>query len=133
MVNLIKKDPFFTSLFSRPVWLDDFDETTARGLKIHETDKKIVVEAVVAGIPANDVEVNIENGILRIKAEKKEEEKKKGEYLSSSRRYYYTAALSGGAWNKARADIEDGVVTITIPKAEAAKPRKIAVRVKSSR
>ena len=60
MVDLIKRDPF-RSIFAMPRWLDDFDSPAAsnRGLKIHETDKNIVLEAVVAGIPSKDVEVNI--------------------------------------------------------------------------
>lgn len=132
MTNLVKRDPF-GGLFSFPAWIDDFTNLSAssqRGLKVHETDADIVVEAVVAGIPARDVDINIEDGVLTIKAERSEKTKKKGLYKSSSYQYYYTCALSGGAWDKADADFEDGVVTITIPKTEAARPRKIAVKVK---
>lgn len=130
MADLVKRDPF-RSLFSLPRWMDDFDDmsfSAQRGLKVHETDKDIVVEAVVAGIPASDVDINVDDGVLTIKAERSEETKKKGSYKSSSYQYYYTCALSGGAWDKADADFEDGVVTITIPKTEAARPRKITVK-----
>lgn len=132
MTDLVKRDPF-GSLFSFPRWIDDFTNLSApsqRGLKVHETDKDIVIEAVVAGVPARDVNINVEDGVLTIKAERSEETKKKGLYKSSSYQYYYTCALSGGAWDKADADFEDGVVTITIPKTEAARPRKITVKVK---
>ncbi len=37
-------------------------------------------------------------------------------------------ALSGGQWDKADASVKNGVVTVKIPKAEAVKPRKIAVK-----
>ena len=86
--------------------------------------------AVVAGIPAKDIEIHIEDGVLRIKAEKSEEKKGKDEYKSSSRQYYYTCALSGGQWNKADAEVENGIVRITIPKTKAARPRKIRVKAK---
>lgn len=130
MSKLTRYDPF-RSIFAWPKWVDDFDDTAyQKGLKIHETDTDIVVEAVVAGIPAEDVEVHIEDGILTVKAEKKTEEKKKGEYKSSSYQYYYTAALSGGQWDKAKAEIDHGVLELTIPKAKAARPRKIAVKAK---
>lgn len=131
MTDLVKRDPF-RSLFSFPRWddLDDFSFPTQKGLRVHETEKNIVVEAVVAGVPAGDVDINIEDGVLTVKAERSEETKKKGVYKSSSYQYYYTCALSGGAWDKANADFEDGVVTITIPKTEAAKPRKITVKAK---
>lgn len=124
-------DPF-RSVFAFPKWMEDFEDsfTTQRGLKIHETDKAIVAEAVVAGVPAKEVEVDIEDGVLTIKAEKKEEEKKKDEYKASSYQYYYTVALSGGEWDKAEAEVEDGVVKVTVPKTEAARPRKITVKAK---
>jgi HSP20 family protein len=135
MADLVKRDPF-RSLFSFPRWTDDFDDlsfTTQRGLKVHETDKNILVEAVVAGVPASDVEVHIDGGVLTIKAEKSEESKKKGSYTASSFQYYYTCALSGGAWDKADAEVEDGVMTVRIPKTEAAKPKRITVKAKNNK
>ena len=132
MVDLIvKRDPL-RSLYTR--WLDEFEETTTqRGLKIHETDNSIVAEAVVAGVPAADVDVEIEDGVLTIKAEAKEEIKNKNEFKSSSYQYYYTCALSGGQWNKADAEVKNGVVTVTIPKTKVARPRKISVKTKESK
>ena len=135
VTGIIRRDPF-KSLFAWPRWLDEFEEalptiTSQRGLRIHETDKNIIVEAVVAGVPAKEVEVEIEDGVLTIKAEKKKEEKKKGQYQASSYQYYYTCALSGGQWDKAEAEVKDGVVTVSIPKTEAARPRKIKVKAKA--
>jgi len=127
MGDIIKKDPF-RSLFVMPRWMEDFDETSQRGLKLHEDDKNIYVEAVVAGVPADQVDVEIEDGVVTIKAENKEEEKKKGEYKSSSYRYYYTCALSGGKWDKANAEVKHGVVVVTVPKEEAVRPKKVKVK-----
>ncbi len=132
MVDLVKRDPF-RSLFSFPRWIDDFDDTpftSQRGMKVHETEKDIVVEAVVAGVPASDVEVHIDDGVLTIKGEKSEENKKKGTYSSSTFQYYYTCALSGGKWDKADAEVEDGVMTVCIPKTEAARSKRITIRAK---
>lgn len=114
--------------------MDEWEETSQqKGLRIHETDKNIVAKAVVAGVPADKVEVHIEDGVLTIKAESGQEKEKKGEYSATSYQYYYTTALSGGQWDKATADVEDGVVKVTIPKAEAAKPRKITVKSKKAK
>lgn len=132
MSNIVKTDPFRT-LFSFPRWVEDLDEATAhRGLKVRETENEIVAEAVVAGVPAKNVEVHIEDGVLTIKAQATDEEKEKGEYRSSSYQYYYTAALSGGQWDKADAEIEDGVVVVTIPKTPSSRPRKLNVKVKKA-
>ena len=84
MVDLVRRDPF-RSLFAWPRWMDDFDDiSTQKGFKIHETDKDIVVEAVVAGVPSENVDVDIEDGVITIKAEESQEEKKKENYLTSS-------------------------------------------------
>lgn len=124
MSNIVKTDPFRT-LFSFPRWVEDLDEATAhRGLKVRETENEIVAEAVVAGVPAKNVEVHIEDGVLTIKAQRTD--------ASSSYQYYYTAALSGGQWDKADAEVEDGVVVVTIPKTEASRPRKLNVKVKKA-
>jgi len=126
-------------LLNWPNWLDQDDDSSSlwkssfphnKDLNIHETDKNIVVEAVVAGVPKKFVEVEIENGILTIKAENKEEEKTKEGYKTSSFQYYYTTALSGGAWDKATAKVDDGVVVVTIPKLESSRPRKININTK---
>jgi HSP20 family protein len=133
MVNLLVRDPF-RNLFTLPSWDEEWEEfQPQRGLKIYATDKDIIAEAVVAGVPAENIEIEIENGVLTIKAETKEEKKTKGEYRASSFKYYYTTALSGGDWHKATAEVKNGIVTVTIPKTEEARPKKITVKAKESK
>lgn len=128
MGDIIKRDPL-RNIFAWPRWMEEFDDSSAqRGLKLREDDKNIYVEAVVAGVPSDQVDVEIEDGVVTIKAESKTEENGKNEYRASSYRYYYTCALSGGKWDKANADVKHGVVTITVPKEEAVRPRKISVK-----
>ncbi len=125
-MQLVRFDPFKSLLDDNFMNMPSLQ----KGLKIHETDKSIVVEAVVAGVPKKDVEIEIEDGVLTIKAEVKEETETKNEYRKSSYQYYYTTALSGGQWDKAEADVVDGIVKVEIPKAESARPRKIAIKSK---
>lgn len=115
-----------------PRWMEEFEEPVQKGLKIHETDKNIIAEAVIAGVPAKDVEIEIEEGILTIKAESTQEKKEDKEYKSTSYQYYYTCALTGGKWNKAEAEIKDGIVKVTIPKTESLRPKKITVKAKGN-
>ncbi|MFC1649384.1 Hsp20/alpha crystallin family protein [Patescibacteria group bacterium] len=129
MTNIIKRDPF--GMFAWPRWNDDFEDFSQKGLRVHETQKNIVVEAVVAGIPAEDIGVNIEDGVVTIKADRKEENKDKDSYRSSYQSYYYTTALSGGRWDKAAAEVEHGVLVLKIPKQKSAKPQKIKVKTKT--
>lgn len=134
MTDIVRRDPF-RSLFAWPRWLDEFEDafpttTAQRGLRIHEDKKNIYVEAVVAGVPSKEVDIEIEDGVVTIKAEKEKEEKEKSQLRKTSYSYYYTCALSGGRWDKAEADVKHGVVTVTIPKTEAARPRKVKVKAK---
>jgi len=90
MRDIVKRDPF-RSLFTFPRFLDEHDDmATQKGLRIHEDDKNVFVEAVAAGVPSDQVEIEIEDGVVTIKAENEEVEKSKNEYKSSSYRYYYT-------------------------------------------
>ncbi len=132
MGDIIKRDPF-RSLFAFPRFMDDLDESVMqKGLKIREDDRNIYLEAVVAGVPSDQVDVEVEDGVVTIKAETKDEEKGKDEYRSSSYRYYYTCALSGGKWDKADAEVKHGVVMVTVPKEEAVRPRKLKVKIGSA-
>ncbi len=131
MSDIVKLDPA-RNLFTFPRWMDDFDDTyTQKGFRVYETDTNIVIEAVVAGVPGDDIDVNIEDGVVTIKAERKVKEKDKGLIKASYHSYYYTAALSGGKWDSAVAEVEHGVLTLEIPKQESARPQKIIVKTKS--
>lgn len=129
MTDLVVRDPF-RRLMPFPRWFDDFDDTAQRGLKIHENDSNIVVEAVVAGVPSDNVEIDIEDGVVTIKADSTEKSKSEEGTTTSRFQYYYTCALSGGKWEKAEADLEDGVLRLTIPKTESSRPRKVTVKTK---
>lgn len=135
---IVKWDPLaFRPWFRWPHWMEEWEgpewSETSRGLRLQETDKNIIAEAVVAGVPAENIEVTVENGVLTIKAEAEEKEEKKKAKRFAAYQYYYTAALSGGDWPKTKAEIEDGVLMVTIPKAAAAKPKKVRVTAKKKK
>ena len=113
----------------RPVW--------GRGhwpaIDIAEKDNEFVVKAEIAGCKAEDVNISVQGNILTISGEKKaeEEKKEKGYYhmersYGSFRRDLTLAVEVDPA--KIDAICKDGVLTITVPKSEKAKPVKIKVK-----
>lgn len=137
---IIKWEPFSTRPWFRfPRFLEEeFEwpwEETGRGLNVYETANEVVVEANVPGVPADKVEVSVEGDTITIRGEvevEEEDEKKKHYYRKMERRaYYYTTtaprAIEG---DKAKAEITDGVVKVTIPKSKEAKPKVIKVAAK---
>ncbi len=128
-------DRFFDEPFLRLPTLWERDSTAAQPLAldlVEETDKYIV-KASVPGVKPEDVEVTLNNNVLTIKGETKEEnEKKEGEYHMRERRYgsfYRSVTLPANVKaEKIEAVNENGVLTLTLPKAEEAKPKRIAVK-----
>ena len=114
-----------------------FDDAWARGcrapLDIYQTEDKLVVKAFVPGIDPEDVHIAIQDGALTIKGEAKREEKtEERNYFVRERRYgSFSRAVSlpsGLDVDNADASFENGVLTLTIPKAEEARPKEIKVR-----
>ncbi len=138
---IVKVDPFYRT-FLRP-WLEEDDwlafSTDTGGLTSYETENEFVVQANVAGVPADEVEVTVDRGVVTIKAEHeetKEEKKKKKVVYQEGRlaKYLYTASIPCPVQaDKAKAEVENGMVTVTIPKATEAKPKKIKVTVKKGK
>jgi HSP20 family protein len=102
---------------------------------MYENQDSVVVKTAIPGVKAEDIDVSIAGDILTIKAEtKQEEEVKRENYLRRERRigsYYRAVTLPGGLQtDKADADYSDGLLTLTLPKAEEVKPKSIKVTAK---
>jgi len=101
---------------------------------IAETDENIVVKAELPGIKQDDVDITITNDVLTLKGEKKEEKEIKRENYHRIERSYggFQRSISlptGVQADKAKASYRDGVLTITVPKVEEAKPKSIKINV----
>jgi len=91
---------------------------------IKEDDREIVVRAELPGFEENEIDVQINNDVLTIKAEKQQKDEQHEEY----RNFYRSIALPSGVdAGKARAAYRNGVLELHIPRAEEARPRRIAV------
>ena len=102
-------------------------------LDMYETDNDVIITTAMPGVKPEDVEISITGDILTIKGEMKQEMKdEKSSYLRQERRYGAFARTVqipvSVQSDKADAKFKDGVLTLSIPKAEEAKPRTIKVR-----
>ncbi len=98
---------------------------------IYETDDALAVVLEMPGVEKKDLEVGLENNVLRVDgridfAKYKEMEPVYAEYNIG---HFERSFTLSGAIDQERiaANLEDGVLTLTLPKAKHAQPRKIAI------
>ena len=104
-------------------------------IDLHEEEQQFVVRADIPGIRKEDLEIAITGNVVTIKGERKGESEKKG------KNFYHAERWSGGFRRmielpvdvdstKAHAAVKEGVLELTLPKSENAKPKQIKVEVK---
>ncbi len=101
---------------------------------IYETEQSVIVKAELPGIDPKDVEVTVHEGTLYLKGERKYEKEVKEEHYHHVERAYGSFARSFELpasinEDKVEADFKDGVLTLTMPKREEAKAKKIKISV----
>ncbi|MGC8901237.1 MAG: Hsp20/alpha crystallin family protein [bacterium] len=101
---------------------------------IYETKDNVVLKAELPGLDKKDFSIEIKDNILTLKGERKlEKETKEENYYRMERAYgafsrSFTLPASVDK-DKVKAKFKDGVLEVTIPKTEAAKPKQINVEV----
>jgi HSP20 family protein len=130
-------DRLFDDAFTRPFSLMTEGGSTWSSLAIdmYQTDNDVVVRAALPGIKPDEVQINVTGDILTIKGEVKHEEEKKDKswHIREHHRGAFERSVRlpiGVISDKAKADFQNGVLTITLPKLEEVKPRTIAVKAK---
>lgn len=101
---------------------------------ITEDDKSYTFKAELPDLKKEDVHVTVENGILTLRGERKAEKEEKGRKYHRIERSYgsflRSFTLPGDVdANKVNASYKEGLLTVTVAKSEAAKPRQIDVKV----
>jgi len=102
-------------------------------IDVSETDKTIEVTAELPGVEEKDVEVTLVENTLTIKGETREEQTSENERFHLRERRFGSFVRSIALPNsvdaeKIEAVNENGVLTLTLPKAEAVKPKRIEVK-----
>ena len=108
--------------------------TWSPALDVYEGKENFVVQAELPGLKREDIEVSLHEGTLTISGERKAEKRHEdAEVYRAERcieRFPRTIGLAATvATDKVKASYTDGVLTVTLPKTEEAKPRKIDVSV----
>jgi len=106
----------------------------APAVDIFETEHELVVKADLPDVDPKDLDIRVENNILTIRGERKFEKKvNEDQYLRVERAYgafSRSFSLANTVNSEAiKADYQNGVLTLTIPKREEAKPKQIKVNV----
>jgi HSP20 family protein len=113
-------------VFSRTDW--------APAVDIKETDQAFTIEAELPGLAKEDVKVTVHDGVLSIEGERKHEEESKDRKHHRIERYYGSfkrrfTLPDNVDENSVKAAFKDGLLTLTVQKAEPAQPKAIEVDV----
>lgn len=127
-------DRLINDSFVRPFW--PFDSTLgAFSLDMYETNDAVVVKAAIPGLKSEDLNITVSGDMLTIQGEtRQEEEAKESTYYVRERHYgTFSRVLSlptSVMADKAEAEFENGILKLTLPKAEEARPKVITVKPK---
>lgn len=146
MARLIRWDPMREIISMRDAVDNMFEDFFSRSpmsyegygivnLDLYQTDENIVVKASIPGVKPDDINISVTGDVLTIRGEIKEEkEVEEGKYHLRERRqgsFCRSVTLPSLVESeKAEAEFEDGVLTLTLPKSEEVKPKMITVKAK---
>lgn len=128
-------DRLMSDVFSAPAaWQnDEYAGYMRLALDVSENDESYTVHASVPGMNAEDLEISFTENILTIKGESKDERVDENEKWHLRERRFGSFMRSISLPTTVNADaidahFENGVLTLTLPKAEEVKPRRIAIK-----
>jgi HSP20 family protein len=126
-------DQLFDDAFMRPMGQGGLGGNPA--IDMYQTKDNVIVKAGLPGLKPEDVQISITANVLSLSGEFKEEseQKEKAYHLREQRfgSFERSVALPTDVQTeKASADFENGVLTITLPKSEAVKPKTINIKAK---
>jgi HSP20 family protein len=109
----------------------------APAVDINENEHELVVKADLPGIDPKELDIRVENNVLTIRGERKFEKKVDQDNYLRVERTYGSFSRSFALANSVnaegiKADYQNGVLTLLVPKREEAKPKQIKVNVGAS-
>ena len=114
---------------------DYFERGWTPAVDLKETEEAYTLEADLPGLKKEDIELSVVDNLVTLKGERKQEEEVKDEGYHRIERQYGSFQRSleiPGGFNadKITAEFKEGVLHVTLPKREEAKPKHIEVKVK---
>ncbi len=111
--------------------------TWAPAVDIYETEKEIVLKADLPGVNLSDVDIRLDNNVLSVRGERRFEKEVKEDNYHRVERAYGNFVRTFSLPNtvdpeKIEAAYDNGVLRVTMPKREEARPKQIKVNVKAA-
>jgi HSP20 family protein len=130
LATLRQFEDSFTRFFTEP----QFNRPWSPSVDIYETENELVLKADLPDVELKDIDVRVENQTLTIAGERKFEKKDAGKGYHRLERSYGNFVRSFAVPNSFDTDqinaaYRNGVLSVTLPKKEAAKPRQVKVEV----
>ena len=128
-------DRLFDEAFTRPWTSDGGSGMGMPAVDLYQTDDDVIVKVAVPGMKPEDVQISVTGDTLTIKGEIRQENdnKEKAYHIREQRwgSFERTITLPTAVRSdKAQAEFENGILNITLPKAEDVKPKTITVKAK---
>lgn len=151
---IVRWDPFDTFLgtqenlnrlvrrsWSRTPGLDSLiaeGGTWAPAVDIYETESSLMIEAELPGVDPKDIDVSIDDGVLRLRGERKMEKEVKEENYHRVERAYGVFERSVRLPSEVnpdtvKADYDNGVLKVSLPKVEPKKAKSVSIKISSSK
>lgn len=115
---------------SQEDWLSEYEGQLT--IDMYQTKDNVIIKSTIAGVKSEDIDVTIANDMVTIRGERKRD------FEASSEDYFYQECYWGNFSRSVvlpvdvdienvGADLKDGILTVTLPKAAKAKAKKIKV------
>ncbi|HLC44612.1 MAG TPA: Hsp20/alpha crystallin family protein [Patescibacteria group bacterium] len=130
-VEVVEDEAAGGSADEREEWINEYEGQLT--LDVYQTKDNVIIKSTIAGVKAEDLDITIANDMVTIKGDRKKEEEVRSED------YFYQECYWGSFSRSiilpvdidvegVTAEIKDGILTVTLPKAAKAKTKKIKVR-----
>jgi len=124
---------FAPGFYVRPLHGEGVPQPSQIKVDVKEDDTAYTVQAEVPGVPKEDIHVSVDGNVVSLRAEvRQHDQKKDGEKVLRSERYYGAVARSFQLpveldAAQAKAKYDNGVLTLSLPKKQAASAQRLAI------